>query len=216
MAATSMAISPNQTMKKQYHQHQRRQQQQQSQKNKTSGSLPELTRDSIVFHVNNNNNNNNNNNLTTNRNSLSTTTKHYSGTLAEKYIHSITERLHNFSIASNNQNIKNTFTDSQQHQHLDIIGQSIRSRAGSASVHPVTFTHQQQNHRLREQKSFESSPNHSQMSRNSSKKSNNSLLVNARKFKFNSSLYLCHCQFPNRFDFFILFVKMNDNDDKTE
>ncbi|XP_027194053.2 diacylglycerol kinase 1-like isoform X3 [Dermatophagoides pteronyssinus] len=185
MAATSMAISPNQTMKKQYHQHQRRQQQQQqqSQKNKTSGSLPELTRDSIVFHVNNNNNNNNNN-LTTNRNSLSTTTKHYSGTLAEKYIHSITERLHNFSIASNNQNIKNTFTDSQQHQHLDIIGQSIRSRAGSASVHPVTFTHQQQqqqqNHRLREQKSFESSPNHSQISRNSSKKSNNSLLVNAQ------------------------------------
>lgn len=52
---------------------------------------------------------------------------------------------------------------------------------GSASIHPlVTVT---QNCLSKEQKSSDSSPNHSQMSRNSSKKSNNSLLVHTRKLK---------------------------------
>lgn len=55
----------------------------------------------------------------------------------------------------------------------------------SGSVHPtLTVAHTSYScHDVLEKKSTESSPSHSQMSRNSSRKSNNSLLVNNGKYE---------------------------------
>jgi len=55
----------------------------------------------------------------------------------------------------------------------------------SGSVHPMlTITHTSYScHDVLEKKSADSSPSHSQMSRNSSRKSNNSLLVNNGKLE---------------------------------
>lgn len=114
--------SNNQKNKHEQHQ----QHQQQAQPNKTTGSLPELTRDSIMFR--NNSHSNNCCGQGRNRNSLSSTTKNFSGTLTEK-LHSLTERFHNLSHGGGNKYSPSDFG----HQHLD-IGQSIRSRAGISII----------------------------------------------------------------------------------
>lgn len=60
----------------------------------------------------------------------------------------------------------------------------------AGSVHPMlTITHTSYScHDVLEKKSTDSSPSHSQMSRNSSRKSNNSLLVNNGKLEGGSML----------------------------
>lgn len=82
--------------------------------------------------------------------------------LAEKF-HGLTEKLHNLG------------------HHRSDSDSNSRGRAGmtgSASIHPlVTVTHN-----YSDQKSSDSSPNHSQVSRNSSKKSNSSILVHSVSF----------------------------------
>ena len=61
------------------------------------------------------------------------------------------------------------------------------------SVHPILTIQQHTSyscHDVIEKKSTDSSPSHSQMSRNSSRKSNNSLLINNGKLEGRSSLIL--------------------------
>ncbi|GIX88344.1 diacylglycerol kinase 1 [Caerostris extrusa] len=73
--------------------------------------------------------------------------------LAEK-LHGFTEKLHSLG-------------------HRCDSESNARGRTGSASVHPMVTVTANYN----DQKSSDSSPNHSQVSRNSSKKSNSSILV---------------------------------------
>ena len=82
-------------------------------KTKTGGSLPELTRDLIVYNAPTSSNH---------ASSCASTNKQHTG-LADKF-HLLTERLHNLSHGSN----RNNATDSTN-SHLE-IGQSIRARAG--------------------------------------------------------------------------------------
>ncbi|XP_067004259.1 diacylglycerol kinase 1 [Anabrus simplex] len=88
--------------------------------------------------------------------------------LAER-LHGLTEKLHSLG------------------HHRSDSDTSTRTRTGSigASVHPMlTVTQTSYScHEPLEKKSTESSPSHSQMSRNSSKKSNNSLLVTNGKLE---------------------------------
>ncbi|GLV39634.1 Diacyl glycerol kinase [Carabus blaptoides fortunei] len=88
----------------------------------------------------------------------------YGGLIAEKF-HGLTEKLHSFG------------------HHRSDSDTSTRARTGS--VHPMlTVTHTSYScHDVLEKKSTDSSPSHSQVSRNSSKRSNNSLLVNNGKLE---------------------------------
>ncbi|RWS16390.1 diacylglycerol kinase 1-like protein, partial [Dinothrombium tinctorium] len=120
----------------------------------TGGSLPELAYDSLLS----------GSTVLTNagdQKKEGSIDKSHTGTGFAEKLHGLTEKLHQLS------------------HHRSDSDCGSRGRSGSASIHPLVTVTQN----CLDKKSSESSLNHSQISHNSSRKSNSSVLVHAIDFK---------------------------------